>query len=354
MQTPIFRYEWEFQRHVETLADELGWELRHVPPVAYEAAKYAGSYIPAGYPDLDLTYYKEGQDKPIILLAELKMDDPTKSKLRAEQEAYLKRYAHTIPCFLWRPKILEWIKSILKYGPSEPTGGIIEEETSPPLGTDSLIPDTDKQAVIKNTISGSRSQRELPGGLEDLSFQDVQSIVNSFILTIRRTSFSAGNLAELRRMNPDSPGTASAYWRLMADESLLGNLTFERKWALILHGIALMTPTSSDASRNRTAHDENMPVGRALFLGGDTSGRDSGFYSESRLNRFLTARGPILRTLLARMFRMLAAANQSFDWHEMAWLILNEDDEDRFEMARRSIASAYYRAERRGTRTETE
>ena len=354
MQTPTFNYEWQFQRHVETLADELGWELRHVPSVAYEAAKYAGSYIPAGYPDLDLTYYKEGQDKPIILLAELKMNDPAKSKLRAEQEDYLKRYAHTIPCFLWRPKNLKWIESILKYGPSEPTGDIIEEENSPPLSTELLIPDADKQAVIKNTKSGSREQRELPGGLEDLSLQDVQSIVNSFILTIRRTSFSPGNLAELRRMNPDSPGTASAYWRLMADENLLGNPISERKWALILHGIALMTPRASDANRNRTAHDENIPVGRALFRGGEDSGRDSGFYSESRLNRLLTAQGPILRTLLARMFRMLAAANQSFDWHEMAWLILNEDDEERFEMARRRIASEYYQAERRSAQTETE
>ena len=155
-------------------------------------------------------------------------------------------------------------------------------------------------------------------------------------------------------MKPDSPGTTAAYWRLMADKNLLGNLAFERKWALILHGIALMTPTAREEEDNRTAHNGYMPVGRALFLGGDTSRRERGYYSESRLNRLLTARGPMLRALLARMFRMLAAADQPFNWREMARFILNEGHEDRFELARRRIASEYYRAERRSSQSESE
>ena len=165
---------------------------------------------------------------------------------------------------------------------------------------------------------------------------------------------SRGDLAGLRRMNPDEPGTTAAYWRLMAEKNLRGR-DVELKWALILHGIALMTPRAAEEGDNRTAHEGFMPVGRALFFGGDADRRERGYYSESRLNRLLTARGPMLRALLARMFRMMAAADQPFNWREMARFILNEDyDEDRFEMARRRIASEYYQAERRSTRTETE
>ena len=155
--------------------------------------------------------------------------------------------------------------------------------------------------------------------------------------------FRRGDLAELRRMDPDAPD-AAAFWRLMASRNLLGNPTVEAKWSLILHGIALMTPTTG--GENRTAHNGIIPVGRALFLGGDVERRDSGYYSESRLNRLLTARGPILRALLARLFRMLAAANQPFNWSEMARLILNDGyNEGRAEDIRRGIARAYYQAE---------
>ena len=185
--------------------------------------------------------------------------------------------------------------------------------------------------------------------------QDWGSIAVGFARQMTLPNFSRGDLAGLRRMDPDEPGTTAAYWRLMAEKELIGSPIVERKWALILHGIALMTPRAGDEGNSRTAHDGNMRIGRALYLGGDTNRGEPGYYSESRLNRLLTARGPMLRSLLARTFRMMAAADQSFNWGEMARFILNEDyDEDRFEMARRRIASEYYQAERRSTRTETE
>ena len=175
------------------------------------------------------------------------------------------------------------------------------------------------------------------------------AIAFAFASQISGENFLRGDLAQLRRMDPDAPDVA-AFWRLMANRGLLGNAAWEAKWALILHGIVLMTRTSGSEMAGRTAHDGNMPVGRALFLGGDTGSRESAYYSESRLNRLLTARGPILRTLLARMFRMLAAANQPFNWGEMARFILYEDfDEERSERARRNLARAYYQAERRSS-----
>lgn len=185
--------------------------------------------------------------------------------------------------------------------------------------------------------------------------QDWGDIAVGFTRQMTLPNFSRGDLAGLRRMDPDEPGTTAAYWRLMAEKNLLGSPTVELKWALILHGIALMTPRAAEDGDSRTAHDGYMPVGRALFLGGDANRRERGYYSESRLNRLLTARGPMLRALLARMFRMMTAADQPFNWREMARFILNEDyDEDRFEMARRRIASEYYQAERRGAQSESE
>ena len=56
----------------------------------------------------------------------------------------------------------------------------------------------------------------------------------------------------------------------------------------------------------------------------------------------------MLRTLLVRLFRMLAAVNQPFDWSEMARFILNDGyKEEQAEHIRRAIARAYYQAERR-------
>ena len=156
------------------------------------------------------------------------------------------------------------------------------------------------------------------------------------------------DLAELRRMDPDAPD-AAAFWRLLAQHELLGNPVVESKWALILNGIALMTNTAE----SRSAHAGNMPVGRALYLGGEDS-RGSGFFSEQRLNRLLTARGPMMRTLLARMFRMMGTG-RPFDWREMARLILYDGyREDRAEDARRNIARAYYAAERRSALTNSQ
>ena len=159
--------------------------------------------------------------------------------------------------------------------------------------------------------------------------------------------FQRGDLAELRRMDPDTPD-AAAFWRLMAQQDLLGSPAIERKWALVLHGLALMTRTAEGDAVSRSAHDRNTPIGEALFYGDDRS-RTTGFYSHTRLNRLLVARGPMLRTLLARLFRMLGAKGCAFDWYRMARLILNEE---RADDVRREIARRYYWAENRASRPQ--
>ena len=178
---------------------------------------------------------------------------------------------------------------------------------------------------------------------------------------VRMTGYAAqlaearrGDFAELRRMNPDEPD-AAAFWRIMARYDLLGvEEAAERRWGLIIHGIALMTPTNRGEGNPSTAHNGSMPVGRALYLGGETQ-RATAFYSDARLSRLLTSGGPMLRTLLARMFRMLAAGGASFNWREMAQFILNEGyNDDAAEQSRRRIAREYYRAERRSSQANSE
>ena len=159
--------------------------------------------------------------------------------------------------------------------------------------------------------------------------------------------FGRGDLAALRRMDPESPN-AAAFWRLTARYDVLRGEESERRWGLILHGIALMTKTGGDTI-GRSAHVRGLPVGRALFTGGDVN-RTTAFYSESRFNRLLTARGPMLKALLARMFRMMAATDQGFDWYQMSQFILSEGE--RAERIRRSIARDYYWAENRASRQQ--
>ena len=171
-------------------------------------------------------------------------------------------------------------------------------------------------------------------------------IATKFAWQMAQQGFRRGDLAELRRMNPDNTGSP-VLMGLLAEEELFGPPEVEKKWALILHGIALMTPKSGDDESRGSAHDGQMPVGRALYLGGEPT-RDQGFYSEARLKRLLSSRGDMTRTLLARVFRMLAAANVTFSWREMANFIHSDGfDEKAAEQRRRRIAREYFQAQYR-------
>ena len=178
-------------------------------------------------------------------------------------------------------------------------------------------------------------------------------IATKFARQMARDNFGRGDLADLRRMDPNSTDSP-VLMGLLAQEELFGPPDVERKWALILHGIALMTPKGGNDGEVRTAHDGQMPVGRALYLGGETT-REQGFYSETRLKRLLTSRGGMTRTLLARAFRMLAAAKVTFSWREMANFIHSDGfNEEAAERHRRRIAREYYQAKRRSQPASTE
>ena len=315
MTVQSFRNEWDFNQAVQALAVQHGWEEPfHIPAIAYQAAKNSRHPIPAGFPDLVLRHHDE-EGRCTVIVAELKTDDEENSFPSQQQRRFLKDLAQHIPAFIWRPRDWEYIERVMTEGPPETSGQIIEP--SPVI---------------------VRSKEWLPPQ------RNIDAIVYRLVRDVGSPSFPRGDLAGLRRMNPEEPDTA-AFYKLMAERGLLANQNLETRWALIMHGIALMTPT---------AHDSRTPVGEALFEGGNP-GRANAFYSSLRLNRLLKAQGSVLATLMTQMFRMMSAANQPFDWREMATFILSEGiDEGKAEDVRRSIAQSYYRTEYRRSPSATE
>ena len=315
MTTQSFRNEWDFNQAVQALAVQHGWEEPfHIPAVAYQAAADSRHPIPAGFPDLMLRHHDEEGDTTVIV-AELKTDDEETSFVSKPQRKFLEDLAQHIPAFIWRPRDWDYIERVLREGPPDVTGEIIEP--SPRI---------------------ARSKEWLP------TKQSIDAIAYRLVSDIASPSFPRGDLAGLRRMKPEEPDMA-AFYQLMARRGLLRNENLETRWALIVHGIALMTPT---------AHDGRTPVGEALFVGGD-SGRTNAFYSELRLNKLLNTHGSTLVSLMAQLFRMMSAARQPFDWREMAAFILSEGiDEDAAEESRRRIARSYYATEYRKSPSRTD
>lgn len=155
--------------------------------------------------------------------------------------------------------------------------------------------------------------------------------------------YPRGRLAALRRMDPDRPGRVAALHALLAEcdvpEHIYRDSDMLARWALIVHGMALMVP---DHHRARDANGKPVPVGASLC---GEHGLEQAIIKEQRLAQLLNARGPTFRALIPRICRHLKARNCALDWLELAWLVLHEGrNEAPAEAARLRIARAYYRA----------
>jgi CRISPR type I-E-associated protein CasB/Cse2 len=180
--------------------------------------------------------------------------------------------------------------------------------------------------------------------MSQLTPPEAREIVARIAAELAMPSFPRGDLAALRRMDPDAPGRTPVLLRLVARHAadrLEYGADELRRWALVLHGMALTAPR---------LHRSTLPVGRALF----GLGREP-LYAETRLARLLSARGPAFRAQVPRLARQLKAKDQALDWRELADLILAEGrDEARAEQARERIARAYYRTEAAAQKTKTD
>lgn len=143
-------------------------------------------------------------------------------------------------------------------------------------------------------------------------------------------SLSTGDIAELKRLNPEDP-SAPAFWKLMVNcvgkdgVHLAGGNNqdeAEQRWAVVLSAMAYM----------QDQHSHGRKLGDALAVAG---------YSELRLTRLLRATGETLRNLTRGMTLFLVAKGEPFDLLDLARLIFS-DDKSWSESFRRQIARSYY------------
>ena len=300
MPRPLFSREWFFNREVCEYATQRGWRPFHV-----EGFRRVRG---AGFPDLAMFRKDEKTGKVEMLVAELKRD--ADSEFGEGQKDWLEAFKEMgITTKVWRgdnSQDLTEMYDIIEKG----TAGH-DSVTAIPIPAPAPIP-TNFGAVMTNTIE-----------------------------SIESAEMTTGEKASLRRMDYANPASV-AFWKLISQRGLEG-VDIE-KWGLITHGIALM-------AHRGVAHRGTTPVGRSLYLGGEQRPGERGFYSENRLATLLAARGPALHNLLARLFRMLGQRGVAFNWHEMAWFILNEGhDEAWAEQSRIKIARAYYQTASRSLR----
>jgi len=141
---------------------------------------------------------------------------------------------------------------------------------------------------------------------------------------------SPGDVADLRRMDPDSP--CSAFWRLMArfvPAELRQGDELERRWAVACRMMARMAPH---------AHDAAEKPGSALS--------SAGFASDdrpNRINRLLSAEGTAFEDFLASACAFLAAKASPVDWGSLAWLVVHQDATSRRRLARDFFGVAHRR-----------
>lgn len=146
------------------------------------------------------------------------------------------------------------------------------------------------------------------------------------------TRLPAGDVAELRRLDPECP-SAPAFWKLVVGElEELGALRRgvpdreeqERRWAVILNALAYLGDL----------HRPGRGYGVALASSG---------FSEHRFGRLLRSRSGPLWYQARRSAQFLSSHAEPTDATGLAWLVLSEGRSDE-QRARRQLARDYYRA----------
>ncbi len=143
--------------------------------------------------------------------------------------------------------------------------------------------------------------------------------------------FSRGDVAELRRLQPDDASCA-AFWKVCATRlaTLLpgderSRVVAERKWAVILRAMAELEGLHASGAR----------LGVALATAGVT---------EARVLRLLRARAELLEDAVRHVAHQLASRATPSDQSEFALLVLSERSESWAEIVRRQIARDFYGA----------
>lgn len=140
-----------------------------------------------------------------------------------------------------------------------------------------------------------------------------------------------GDKAEARRMGPAG---CALFWRQVARLGITP--AQETDWLLFTRLVAHMTP----ASRDQTIHEAQRHLGAVLADGGERTRAlnvpdAKPFLSETRLARFLAARGVARGDALERMIRMLSRRDATLDVETLAHAVFGWSDN--------RLAAAYYK-----------
>jgi len=146
-----------------------------------------------------------------------------------------------------------------------------------------------------------------------------------FHLARSMVKLDPGQLARLRRMDPEGPGEGD-FWRLAVQH----DLRTDSNGLLLVRLLALLTP-KGEPGAHKKLHDWDSPLGAALYKAG---------YPETRLLNFLALPSAKRGEALERMARWLAAkGHDGVNCVDIARLLFFDDVRD----ARR-LAEGYYRA----------
>ena len=139
-----------------------------------------------------------------------------------------------------------------------------------------------------------------------MTTQTYQEALDGMAAEVRRlyASKATGDLAALRRLDPDHPN-APALHRLLAravHEPLIGNIDMLRRWARAAQLMA-MRP---DALRVEGLGETFVAIG----------------LSEARLSALLNAHGSTLRDLISRIARRIAVSQEPLPYRALCRLLL--------------------------------
>ena len=156
----------------------------------------------------------------------------------------------------------------------------------------------------------------------------------------RHGAMTTGDIAELRRMNPERPAAAS-FWTFMMRHGVTNpegaepdHPELEKTWARIVRCIAMDTKVGENHTEG--PHLGNRSLGEALA---------NASYSEERLKALLNAKDETMLKAVEHAAHFLSSKQEKFNWNQGAALMMTEhrrseqQDGDRVRIAR-----DYYRA----------
>lgn len=130
--------------------------------------------------------------------------------------------------------------------------------------------------------------------------------------------FNKGDISSLRRMNVGDPPVS--FWKFMANTSNVLNEKTERRWALIVKSMALMS--------------EILNGGAGVTIGSAARKAKFSANSDIRISRLLKSEGEEFERYVESFVRYMSSKNIGYDWYQFSLFILSPKEDQRRIFAR--------------------